>query len=290
MSISEMFYKFCKNIDMRDEGMMADIYIDVTLCLNRHFWNSISPVKHRIYAGIKQPISYTRNYMGDVLYFRLPYFYYEKYNRFIGNGQLGLIDEIKDVLQKEYPDIPLIYDIDGITMDINQRKNIKLKVIPTFVNENGSYTYPVISGSGRWEVTKFILEIEEFNKLDELCNGNLMNLSKMIKVWSKVMNLNMDELLIDVLCYNFMLHYEHKSKDYMCYDWISRDFFKYLSEQNPEQEYWIVPGSLNKVYKKDDFIERAKITYLIARKACLDGYDLDKNIWQNIYGRKFVQN
>ena len=117
-----------------------------------------------------------------------------------------------------------------------------------------------------------------------------MNLSKMIKVWSKVMNLNMDELLIDVLCYNFMLHYEHKSKDYMCYDWISRDFFKYLSEQNPEQEYWIVPGSLNKVYKKDDFIERAKITYLIARKACLDGYDLDKNIWQNIYGRKFVQN
>ena len=81
MSISEMFYKFCKNIDMRDEGMMADIYIDVTLCLNRHFWNSISPVKHRIYAGIKQPISYTGNYMGDVLYFRLPYFYYEKYNR-----------------------------------------------------------------------------------------------------------------------------------------------------------------------------------------------------------------
>ena len=44
----------------------------------------------------------------------------------------------------------------------------------------------------------------------------------------------------------------------MCYDWISRDFFKYLSEQNPEQEYWIVPGSLNKVYKKDDFIEKHK--------------------------------
>lgn len=287
MNIGEVFCKFCKNIDIRDEGFMASIYIDVTLCLNKHFWNSISPVKHRVYAGVKQPTSYTGNYTGDVLYFRLPYFYYEKYNNFIGNGQLELIDEVKNILEREYSDIPLIYDIDGITMDINPKKNIKLKIVPTFINESGSYTYPVINGNGRWEVTKFILEIEEFSKLDNICNGNLTNLCKMTKVWSKVMNLSMDELLIDVLCYNFMLNYEHRNKDYMCYDWISRDFFKYLSEQDLNQEYWIVPGSLNKVYRKDNFIERARITYLIAKKACLDGYDSSNNIWQNIYGRKF---
>ena len=58
----------------------------------------------------------------------------------------------------------------------------------------------------------------------------------------------MGGLLIDTMAYNFMSNWGYKDKSYLYYDYMSRDFFKYLSELNDQQEYWLSPGARQYVW------------------------------------------
>ncbi|MGY5614958.1 hypothetical protein ACXHQ6_17645, partial [Vibrio brasiliensis] len=78
---------------------------------------------------------------------------------------------------------------------------------------------------------------------------------------------------------------------FIYYDWMSRDFFHYLKNQNPDQRYWLAPGSNQYVYRKGSFEYKALRCYNIAREA-IDyesrgmPYTANKK-WREIYGTKF---
>jgi hypothetical protein len=58
----------------------------------------------------------------------------------------------------------------------------------------------------------------------------------------------MSGMLIDTLAYQFIDSWEYKSKSYLYYDFLSRDFFSFLASLPASQPYWTAPGSGSWVY------------------------------------------
>lgn len=98
----------------------------------------------------------------------------------------------------------------------------------------------------------------------------------------------MGGLLIDTLAYSFLSSTtEYDSRSYLYYDWMSRDFFKYLSEL-PEQTEYAAPGSRQRVRVKKKFQKKAKKAYDL----CVVAIEAEKNAnvndkWKKVYGRPF---
>jgi hypothetical protein len=112
----------------------------------------------------------------------------------------------------------------------------------------------------------------------------------MARAWKYKWDVPIGGLLIDTLAYNFMAGCDYKDKSYLYYDFISRDFFKYLSEQNSEQSYWLSPGARQYVWRKGKFEYKAKQCYNIALEAIAKEKDYPytaKSKWREIYGTKF---
>ncbi len=97
--------------------------------------------------------------------------------------------------------------------------------------------------------------------------------------------------MIDTLAYNFMKDWEYSDKSYIYYDWMTRDFFKFLKEQDPNKSYWLALGSNQFVFRKGAFENKALQCYNIALKAIeheTNEQDLSANQkWREIYGTKF---
>ena len=45
------------------------------------------------------------------------------------------------------------------------------------------------------------------------------------------------------LAYQFIEHWQHRDKSYLYYDYISRDFFAWMKDQDENQEFSRAPGS-----------------------------------------------
>ncbi|MDQ4678152.1 nucleotidyltransferase, partial [Stenotrophomonas maltophilia group sp. RNC7] len=75
----------------------------------------------------------------------------------------------------------------------------------------------------------------------------------MTRAWKHYWDVPIGGLLLDTLAHNILKDWEYKQNSYLYYDWMSRDFFKYLKNQNSDQNYWLAPGSKSLVYRKGKF-------------------------------------
>lgn len=111
----------------------------------------------------------------------------------------------------------------------------------------------------------------------------------MVRAWKDNCNVPMGGLLIDTFAYRFLKDWEYYDKSFTYYDWMTRDFFKYLSEQNDNQSYWLAVGSGQYIYPKGKFVAKAKTAYNDALKAIKyeNNEYLANSYWRDIYGTKF---
>ena len=140
-----------------------------------------------------------------------------------------------------------------------------------------------------WKTTNPKKEIDEMNTYNNLTNGNLKRLCKMLREWKDEKNVDINGYAIDTLAYNFIRYWENKDKSYIYYDWMTRDFFYYLSKQN-ENSILFTPGSCNPLYIGKKFNNKANIAYEKAKEAIADETKYPscaKSEWREIYGTKF---
>ena len=111
----------------------------------------------------------------------------------------------------------------------------------------------------------------------------------MVREWKDEHNVDISGYAIDTIAYNFIRYYAYKDKTFTYYDWITRDFFKYLSEQS-EDSYLFAPGSYNDLKIGSQFNYKAGNAY----KKTLEAIDDEekyptsaKKEWREIYGSKF---
>lgn len=290
MGVSEQFNGFCSNLVVTKTDSISREYKAITKCLNRDFWNTESEFLHSLYFG-----SYGRNTaingFSDLdMIFQLPYLEYEKYKKYSGNGQFALLEEIRSLLKKTYSATDI--GADGNVIVVPFDNGITFEVVPAFINKDDSFTYPDSKYGGQWKVTNPKPEIKAIKSRDSICNGNLIPLCRMMHAWKINWSVPIGGILIDTLAYQFILDWQHNDNSYVYYDWMSRDFFEFMANQDSKRKYWKAPGSGQYVYGKGLFQYKAKRCYNISLKAIKlqDDNQEDRSSnqkWREIYGIKF---
>lgn len=290
MSTHDKFKKFCSNILISSADVSTISYRckRITKRLNIDFWSSDSDILHSLYVG-----SYGRDTdikVSDIdMLFQLPYEVYEQYDNYNGNGQSALLQAVRESISNTYSVTNVGADGQVIVIPFND--GITFELVPAFLNKDDSYTFPNSNNGGSWKTTNPKPEISEIKNANQKWNHNLKRLCRMARAWKDTWDVLIGGLLIDTLAYNFMKDWEYKDKSFTYYDWMTRDFFEYLKNQNKDQNYWYAPGSNQLVYRKGLFEYKALRCYNISLEACdyeRNNQDWSANQkWREIYGTKF---
>ncbi|HEY9075189.1 MAG TPA: hypothetical protein VIO61_01505 [Anaerolineaceae bacterium] len=291
MGLAEWFSTFCANIQVQDGGTISTRYKNITRRLNSDYWTTTSDTAHSLYVG-----SYGRNTaiqgISDLdMIFQLPYSVYEQYNNYSGNGQSALLNAVKTSIEKTYSTTSIRADGQVILVPFND--GLTFEVVPAFINKDDSFTYPDSNNGGRWRTTNPKPEIEAIRSRNAVCNGNLILLCRMMRSWKNKWNVPIGGLLIDTLAYQFIESYTYRDKSYLYYDYFCRDFFKWMAEQDENQEYWKAPGSGQYVYGKGLFQYKANRCYNISLEAIAHETASPKQEWsakqkwRDIFGNSF---
>ncbi len=292
MEMSDMFQVFCSNLRIPQSTVQQvdRIYKQLTSHLNLTYYGIDSNTKHSAYLG-----SYGRGTaikVDDIdVVFALPPALFQEFNQ-QDNPALTMRNNFMQVVKSVFPEAYLGNDNQVIRLDFEE--GISFEVFPGFLNQNGSYTMADNSGNGSWLVCDPKPEIETIKEANiNIANDNLTRLSRMIKEWKTVWNVPIGGFLIDTLVYDFFINWEHKENASTYYDWMVRDFFEFLMDQDITQKFWLSPGRMQKVWRKGLFEEKAHVAYNLSNQALeLEFEELVNNSkisekWQEIFGARF---
>ena len=289
MGLAEWFETFCSNIRVQNRSTISMRYNNITRRLNTDFWNTTSDASHSLYVG-----SYGRNTaiqgFSDLdMIFQLPYAMYVQYDRYSGNGQSALLQAIRTSIKTAYPNT--VVGADGQVVETSFVDGPTFEVVPAFIRTDNSYTYPDANDGGKWRRTNPRPEIQAIRNRDRDCNGNLVQLCRMMRAWKSKWSVPIGGLLVDTLAYQFINDWEYKNKSFFYYDYMSRDFLLFMANQDRDQEYWRAPGSGQQVYGKGLFQGKASKCYTISLEAIshqTSNQDWSaKQKWREIFGTSF---
>lgn len=291
MSLAEWFSDFCSNLTIKDGGTISTRYKNITKRLNTDYWATTSDSAHSLYVGSYGRKTATQGFSDLDMIFRLPYEEYEKYDNYSGNGQSALLQAVKKSIEKTYSTTSIRGDGQVILIPFND--GITFEVVPAFANKDDSFTYPDANDGGRWRTTNPKPEIAAIKSRNDTCNGNLKQLCRIMRAWKRKWDVPIGGLLIDTLAYQFIENWEYRDKSYLYYGYMSRDFFKWMADQDSEKSYWKAPGSGQYVYGKGLFQYKAKRCYNISLEAIEHETAAPKREWsakqkwREIYGTTF---
>lgn len=277
MALADWFSTFCSNFQIRDGGSIATRYGNITRRLNTDYWTTTSDTAHSLYVG-----SYGRNTaiagISDVdMIFQLPYSEYVCYNNYAGNGQSALLQAVKTSIEKTYSKTSI--RADGQVILVPFTDGITFEIVPAFENENSSFTFPNANDGGNWKVTNPRPEIKAIRDRNAVTNGNLVLLCRMMRDWKNKWSVPVGGLLIDTLAYQFIETWQYRDKSYVYYDYMCRDFFKWMADQDENQEWWRAPGSGQYVWGKGLFQYKAKRCYNLSLEAIAHEMATPKREW-----------
>ena len=265
MGVGDWFSTFCSNIQVQDGGTISSRYKAITRRLNTDFWSTTSDISHSLYVGSYGRKTAIQGFSDLDMVFELPSDLYYQYDKYSGNGQSALLQAVRNSMRKTYPTSSL--GADGQVVIVSFQDGITFEVVPVFVNNAGSYTYPDSNNGGSWRTTNPKPEIQAIRTRNSNCNGNLIPLCRMTRSWKNKCAVPIGGLLVDTLAYQFIDGWEYKDKSYFYYDYMCRDFFRFMADQNKDQEYWKAPGSGQYVYGKGLFQWKATRAYNISCEA-----------------------
>lgn len=291
MAAGDYFFGYCSNLRIGPDKRQSISYRTdrIVKQLNYDLRGLDSSSSNRFYVG-----SYGRGTAipsvsdVDVLY-ELPTPLYATYDAYASNGQSALLAAVRASIKKTYATSDVAGDGQVVVIEFND--GVKFEVLPAFTNQGGGYTFADSNNGGSWKSCKPKQEMNAFLTRNKAVNGNLSELSRMVRGWRDFNAVPMSGMLIDTLTYQFLETWEHRDKSYAYFGILTMDFFKFLANQNTEQIYWLAPGSGSYVYRKGPFEYKARQAELRALEALQfqnNGHEWSaKQKYREIYGPNF---
>lgn len=288
MTVSEMFSALLDNLKVDNADQISLRYGEITTSLNKEFRDTESKTANTLQVGSYGRWTAIKGISDlDMLYI-MPK---EKWDTYKNGKQWQLLKDVKDAIKVRYPNTEI--QVDRLVVMVTFT-NFQVEVQPVFEesDDNGEsyFIYPDTYNGGSWNVTKPRQEIAAMKEFVDQKNKNLRRLCKMARAWKNKHGVAMGGLLIDTLAYNFLKSTaDYDDKSLLYYDWMSRDFFKYLMEL-PIQENYKALGSGQNVKVKEKFQKKANEAY----ELCLKAIDAEKDDgvhkkWRKVFGRPFPE-
>lgn len=288
-TIADKFKDLLKNLRTENDDTVTTRRRAITRRLNQDFWGTYSDTDHTRSIGSYGRGTEIRGASDVDLLARLPSSLFTQYDSCIGNGQSALLQAVRDSIRKTYSSTDVGGDGQVV---VRFSDGIKFEVVPAFARSDGSYTYPDYNAGGSWKRMDPVPEIEAINAANARYGKKVKHLARMARAWRAKNNVSMNGLLIDTLVHDFMINWEYNHESFMYYDWMTRDFLKFLYEQNRDRAYWYAPGSNQRVYRSGIFEYKAGQAYREALEAIeceTQGLEYSANQhWKNIFGSSFT--
>ncbi len=283
MSVSEIFQQFLDNLKINNSAQISLRYEEITACLNKKFRDTESKTANSLQVGSYGRWTAIKGISDlDMLYI-MPK---GKWDDYKDGKQSQLLNDTKDAIKARYPNTTVY--VDRLVVRVLYT-NFHVEVQPVFEQDDESFKYPDTYNDGSWKITKPREEIEAMSEFVVQKNKNLRRLCKMARAWKNKHGVGMSGLLIDTLVYNFLKSTDdYDNKSYLYYNFMSRDFFKYLADQE-NQGYYAALGSGQRVKVNQKFQKKAQKAYDLCLKA-IEAENTDNNAndkWKKVYGRPF---
>ena len=140
MGLAQWFSTFCSNIQVGDGSTISTRYKNITRRLNTDFWDTTSETSHSLYVGSYGRNTAIKGFSDLDMIFRLPFSLYQQYNDYEENGQSALLQSVKKSIEKTYSTTSI--GADGQVILVSFSDGITFEVVPAFINDDDSYTYP----------------------------------------------------------------------------------------------------------------------------------------------------
>lgn len=287
-NVVEHFNKFEKNLRTSESNVekIECRVKTITKIINQAYWENTSETIHSMLVG-----SYGRGtaiHLSDIdLLVELPFEQKERFERYIGNGQSALLQDIKVKLLEHYSTSSIKGD--GQIVSIEFSDGIRFEVLPAFkVKGTEIYEYPDANEGGNWKETNPKLEKSKLTERDIENGRAVKKFCRMIRAWNDTNSIGLHGIAIDSLIYNFFEFWESSKTGYKFFDLLSNEFFRYMIDfiENKEilfsidESYSIQIGNIEAKVKKA-FLESE---IAIANK---NNIRIAEKHWCNIFGEKF---
>lgn len=282
MSIADDFKIFLDNIKVDNAGMIALRYGEVTASLNKEFRDTESKTANSLQVGSYGRWTAIKGISDLDMIYIMPA---AKWDTYKNGNQYALLRDTKDAIKRRYPTTTVKVDRLVVRVLYN---DFHIEVMPAFRMADGSYKYPDTLNGGTWKITKPQDELDETREANRRKNRNLRRLCKMARAWKNKHGVAMGGLLIDTLAYNFLESTDYyDDKSYYYYDYMSRDFFRFLANQ-PKQSEYAALGSRQRVRVKKRFERKAKKAYDLCIKAIeASGQKNERQKWRDVFGNAY---
>ncbi len=210
--------------------------------------------------------------------------YYER------NGQASLLDKVKRVLRKTYPEtLEISRNGQAVTITFS---DFMVDVVPAFYRNGGGYLIPSTYGGGLWIATDPKKHVEISSSANAAHNGDLVPLVKMTRCWNRTIQRHFRSFHLEVLVWSIFDRVTISD-----YPSGMRYFFdkgkELISKENPDPTGYNddVGYYIDTREKIDEAVFRFTTAYNRACKA--EAYDRDGKVedaineWRKIFGSSF---
>lgn len=282
MGIADDFKTFLDNIQVDNAETISLRYGEVTAALNKEFRDTDSKSANSLQVGSYGRWTAIKGISDLDMIYLMPASKWETYK---SGDPYTLLRDARDAIKRRYPTTTV--KVDRLVVRVLY-KDFHIEVMPAFKLADGSYKYPDTANGGSWKITKPQAEIDEMRAANARRNRNLRRLCKMARAWKNKHGVAIGGLLIDTLAYNFLDSTdEYDSRSYLYYDYMCRDFFKFLADQ-PKQSEYAALGSRQRVRVKKRFERKAKKAYDLTLKAIeASGQKNERQKWREVFGNAY---
>lgn len=285
ITVSQRFERLLANLtltrEQRQDGVTKANGIHRRL--NAHYYDAAAG-QNGCYVGSWGKATQIRPPRDIDLMYLLPNEVYWRFDKRLGNKQSQLLQEVRTVLSFTYPTTEMRGDGQVVVVPF---ASYSVEVVPAFRLRNGQALICDTNDGGRYKTADPIAETKAVEHSHAQTNGNTRDLIRMLKRWQEYCSVPLKSFAIELLVVEFLASWPHRGKSTVYYDWMVRDFFRFLKEK-PAHSFLLVPGTSEIIRFAGDWRSRAESAYIRAEKACR--LEADKmpysagQEWQKIFG------
>lgn len=285
--VSKRFRTFLSNLELTD-GQRNDgetKFKGVVKTLNQAYWNSNSETDHAFYIGSWAKLTRIRPPRDVDLYFLLPVEVYKRFEQYNGNKQSALLQEVKGKLLATNPTSAIKGDGPVVLAAFT---SFSVEIVPAFLYDDAERSYYICDtkNGGSYKKTMPLHEVDTITAADARNSNNVRRLIRMLKAWQACCSVPIKSFYLELLAIEFLDQCDWRNSDYFYYDWIGRDFFKWMITK-ANTHLW-APGTYELLWLGEAWKSRAESAYARAVKACDYERANDEgnagDEWQKIYG------
>ena len=289
MTVGQRCDQFLANLkltaDQREDGIIK--YGGVRRTLNWYYYSSSSSSANSLLVGSWGKCTEIRPPRDIDVMFILPNSVYQRYEWVQGNKQSQLLQEVKRVLQADYPTTNMRADGQVVMVPFS---TYAVEVAPAFaIAYSQQYRICDTNGGGKYKTVDPKAEIANVQASNDDTKGNTRDLIRMLKRWQEYCNVPMKSFWLELLAIEFLRTWQYKGNSTTYYDWMVRDFFTSLATKG--KTIWnviSVPGTYETIWIGNDWASRAETARDRAVKAT--EYEAGNmpysagSEWQKIFG------